>query len=167
MAKGNVIKYVACILLGVAITSLVMHYDSVRREGNTSVLPSHTSPPNTLSSETSVSVAPKSNPAEPDLIFRNVYVADINGNRVEAPVVSKSNQQATVKNVIDVTPLVKQMTPKWEAGVGVDVDNHLKVSPCVSLQRNYKQDKAVEMVITIDKSNGKIEKGMLLYKWMF
>ena len=71
-------------------------------------------------------------------------------------VTKKDDQQAVVKSVIDVTPLVKQMTPKWEAGVGVDVDNNYKVSPCVSLQRNYKQDKAVEMVITINKENGKV-----------
>lgn len=168
MDVRTVIKYVSCVTLGILTTYLVMSYNPVRRVGDTSVHQTQTTPSNTISTATSVTHVPKSNSSDPDLVVRNIYVADINGKKVEAPVVTTgSDQTTTVKSVIDVTPLVKQMTPRWEAGVGVGFDNNYRMSPCVSLQRNYKQDKAVEMVITIDKNNGKVERGMLLHKWMF
>lgn len=163
------LKYLLCTLIGVLVTYLVMnHYNPVKRVVDTSVHSTQTTSKTPITTATDVTLVQKDNPSSPDLVVRNVYVADIDGKQIEAPVVTKKDdQQAIVKSVIDVTPLVKQMTPKWEAGVGVDVDNNYKVSPCVSLQRNYKQDKAVEMVITINKENGKVERGMLLHKWMF
>lgn len=177
---NNLIKYLLCILLGVILAVVAMtHFAPVRRGDDTSVPTENTTPlvnpSNTIKSETAVvSVAPKSNPkTDPDLIVKDVYIAEINGRRVEAPVVAvegaqkPGDMQATVKHTIDVTPLVKQMTPKWEVGAGVDVDNNFKVNPCVSLQRNYKTDKALEVVVTVDKSNGQIKNGMLLHKWRF
>lgn len=169
------IKYMSCIALGFLLALLVLKEadNLVRRAGSTSVHRTQTSSKtptaSVLTGETSVSVAPKVSTAAADLVVKNGYVADINGERVEAPMVSSkdnSGTQATVTNTIDITPLVNQMTPKWEAGVGLEYNyNDKKVLPCMSLQRNYRNDRAVEIVVTVDNKN--IERGMLLHKWMF
>lgn len=166
------IKYIlAGILLGVLITGL--YFTSVRRGGNTNV--HHSETPKTTSqlpvtTQSTLSVTKKITKSDPDLIVSNKYVAKIDGKLVETPIKNvsykdKNSTTATVSTTIDVTPLVKQMTPKWEAGVGVGyVDND--VSPCMTLQRNYKHDKAVEAVIQIDTS-GNFKGASLVHKWRF
>lgn len=168
------IRYIlAGILLGVLITGL--YFTSVRRGGNTNVHPSETPKTTTsklpVTTQSTLSVTKKLTESEPDLIVSNKYVAKIDGKLVEAPIKSdvsykdKNSTTATVSTTIDVTPLVKQMTPKWEAGVGIGyVDND--VLPCMTLQRNYKHDKAVEAVIQID-TNGNFKGASLVHKWRF
>ena len=166
------IRYIlAGILLGVLITGL--YFASVRRGGNTNVhqpeTPKITTSKPTVTTKSTLSVTPKSTKSEPDLIVSNKYVAKIDGKLVEAPIIKDvSNTEgntAHVSTTIDVTPLVNKMTPKWEAGVGVGyVDND--VLPCMTLQRNYKHDKAVEAVIQIDTS-GNFKGASLVHKWRF
>lgn len=170
-SASSIIKYITCVAIGFLLATLVMNFNSVRRVEDTNVHTKQTTPPKTISSETSVTVVPKdSTGSDADLVVKNVYVAEINGERVEAPMSPKGNtddKAVIVNNVVDITPLVKQMTPKWEAGVGVEYDSNNKVLPCMSLQRNYKHNRAVEMIVTIDKDCKNIERGMLLHKWMF
>lgn len=166
------IRYIlAGILFGVLIIGL--YFTSVRRGGNTNVHQPET--PKTTSklpvtTQSTLSVTKKITESEPDLIVSNKYVAKIDGKLVEAPMKNvsykdKNSTTATVSTTIDVTPLVKQMTPKWEAGVGVGyVDKD--VLPCMTLQRNYKHDKAVEAVIQIDTS-GNFKGASLVHKWRF
>lgn len=166
------IRYIlAGILFGVLIIGL--YFTSVRRGGNTNVHQPET--PKTTSklpvtTQSTLSVTKKITENEPDLIVSNKYVAKIDGKLVEAPMKNvsykdKNSTTATVSTTIDVTPLVKQMTPKWEAGVGVGyVDKD--VLPCMTLQRNYKHDKAVEAVIQIDTS-GNFKGASLVHKWRF
>ena len=167
------IRYIlAGVLVGVLITGL--YFTSVRRGENTNVHQPET--PKTTSklpvtTQSTLSVTKKTTESEPDLIVSNKYVAKIDGKLVEAPMKpnvsykDKNNTTATVSTTIDVTPLVKQMTPKWEAGVGVGyVDKD--VLPCMTLQRNYKHDKAVEAVIQIDTS-GNFKGASLVHKWRF
>lgn len=166
------IRYIlAGILFGVLIIGL--YFTSVRRGGNTNVHQPET--PKTTSklpvtTQSTLSVTKKIAESEPDLIVSNKYVAKIDGKLVEAPMKNvsykdKNSITATVSTTIDVTPLVKQMTPKWEAGIGVGyVDKD--VLPCMTLQRNYKHDKAVEAVIQIDTS-GNFKGASLVHKWRF
>lgn len=168
------IRYILAgiLLVGVLITGL--YFTSVRRGENTNV--HHSETPKTTTSklpvttQSTLSVTKKTTESDPDLIVSNKYVAKIDGKLVEAPIKNvsykdKNNTTATVSTTIDVTPLVKQMTPKWEAGVGVGyIDKD--VLPCMTLQRNYKHDKAVEAVIQIDTS-GNFKGASLVHKWRF
>ena len=167
------IRYIlAGILLGVLITGL--YFTSVRRGENTNVHQPETSKITTskptVTTQSTLSVTKKTTESEPDLIVSNKYVAKIDGKLVEAPMKDvytkdKNSTTATVSTTIDVTPLIKQMTPKWEAGVGVGyVDNN--VLPCMTLQRNYKHDKAVEAVIQID-TDGSFKGVSVIHKWRF
>ena len=89
----------------------------------------------------------KENPKASDLIVSTDYVANINGKEIKAPMVTtKDNTTATVSTTIDVTPLVKQMTPNWEIGTGVGYENLKNINYAVSLQRNYKQGKSIELM---------------------
>lgn len=169
------IRYILAgiLLVGVLITGL--YFTSVRRGGNTNVHHSETLKTTTsqlpVTTQSTLSVTKKITESDPDLIVSNKYVAKIDGKLVEAPIkpdVSYKDKNSTttiVSTTIDVTPLVKQMTPKWEAGVGVGyIDND--VLPCMTLQRNYKHDKAVEAVIQIDTS-GNFKGASLVHKWRF
>lgn len=162
------IRYVlVSFLLGVLITGI---FFSVRRGENTNVhqqetpkITGNTTQPTTKST---LSVTQKSTKSEPDLIVSNKYVAKIDGKLVEAPMkIQKDDSTAVVSTTIDITPIVNKMTPRWEAGVGVGyVDND--VLPCMTLQRNYKHDKAVEAVIQID-TNGNFKGASVVHKWRF
>ena len=167
------IRYIlAGILLGVLITGL--YFTSVRRGENTNVhqpeTPKITTSKLPVTTQSTLSVTKKTTESEPDLIVSNKYVAKIDGKLVEAPMKNvsykdKNNTTTTISTTVDVTPLVKQMTPKWEAGVGIGyVDKD--VLPCMTLQRNYKHDKAVEAVIQIDTS-GNFKGASLVHKWRF
>ena len=174
------IRYIlAGVLVGVLITGL--YFTSVRRGENTNVhqpeTPKTTTSKLPVTTQSTLSVTKKITESEPDLIVSNKYVAKIDGKLVEAPMkpdvsykdknstMTGSGTTATVSTTIDVTPLVKQMTPRWEAGVGIGyVDND--VLPCMTLQRNYKHDKAVEAVIQIDTS-GNFKGASLIHKWRF
>ena len=160
------------LLVGVLIIGL--YFTAVRRGKDTNVhqpeTPKITTSKLPITTQSTLSVTKKITESAPDLIVSNKYVAKIDGKLVEAPMKDvsykdKNNTTTTVSTAIDVTPLVKQMTPKWEAGVGVGyVDKD--VLPCMTLQRNYKQDKAVEAVIQIDTS-GNFKGASLVHKWRF
>ncbi len=138
-------------------------FTSVRCVGKT---PVHTQETSKITTESTLKVTPKVTASDPDLVVSNKYVAKINGEYVEAPVkTTKDASTAVVSTTIDVTPLVKQMAPKWEAGVGVGcVDK--EILPCVTLQRNYKQDRAVEAVIQMD-DRGHFKGASVIHKWRF
>ena len=164
------------ILAGILLVVLIigLYFTSVRRGGNTNVhqpeTPKITTSKLPVTTQSTLSVTKKITESEPDLIVSNKYVAKIDGKLVEAPMKevaykAKNSTTATVSTTIDVTPLVKQMTPKWETGVGVGyVDKD--VLPCMTLQRNYKHDKAVEAVIQIDTS-GNFKGVSVIHKWRF
>lgn len=164
------------ILAGVLVIVLIigLYFTSVRRGENTNVhqpeTPKITTSKPVVTTQSTLSVTKKTTESEPDLIVSNKYIAKIDGKLVEAPMKNvsykdKNNTTATVSTTIDVTPLVKQMTPKWEAGVGIGyVDKD--VLPCMTLQRNYKHDKAVEAVIQID-TDGNFKGASVIHKWRF
>lgn len=164
MINKEYVKVAMWLLVGViAGCVLTKTFTSVRRVENT---PVHTQETTKITSESTLKVTPKTSESDPDLVVSNKYVAKINGEYVEAPVqTTKDTSTAVVSTTVDVTPLVKQMTPKWEAGVGVGcVDK--EILPCVTLQRNYKEDKAVEAVIQMD-DHGKVKGASVIHKWRF
>lgn len=164
------------ILAGVLVIVLIigLYFTSVRRGENTNVhqpeTPKITTSKLPVTTQSTLSVTKKTTESEPDLIVSNKYIAKIDGKLVEAPMKNvsykdKNSTTTTVSTTIDVTPLVKQMTPKWEAGVGIGyIDKD--VLPCMTLQRNYKHDKAVEAVIQID-TDGNFKGASLVHKWRF
>ena len=171
------IRYIlAGILLVVGVLIIGLYFTSVRRGENTNVhqpeTPKITTSKPTVTTQSTLSVTRKTTDSEPDLIVSNKYVAKIDGKLVEAPMKpdvsykDKNSTTTTVSTTIDVTPLIKQMTPKWEAGVGVGCMNNGDVLPCMTLQRNYKHDKAVEAVIQID-TDGNFKGASLIHKWRF
>lgn len=157
------------IMLGLCIG---YKYNPVRRTESTSVHTQNTTSSSPVTTATTLSTAPKTSKTDPDVVVENSYVAVVNGEKVEAPVkTTKDDTTATIKTTIDFTPLVKQMTPKWEVGIGVSYRDDVgasdkKVLPCVSVQRNYKHDKAVEMILDVD-THGNVKGGSVLHKWLF
>lgn len=170
------IRYILAGILLIVLIIGLLYFTSVRRGENTNVhqpeTPKITTSKPTVTTQSTLSVTKKTTESEPDLIVSNKYVAKIDGKLVEAPMKpdvsykDKNNTTTTVSTTIDVTPLIKQMTPKWEVGVGVGCMNNGDVLPCMTLQRNYKHDKAVEAVIQIDTS-GNFKGASLIHKWRF
>ena len=176
------IRYILAGILLVGVLIIGLYFTSVRRGENTNVhqpeTPKITTSKPTVITQSTLSVTRKTTESEPDLIVSNKYVAKIDGKLVEAPMKpdvsykdKNSTTTTTVSTTIDVTPLIKQMTPKWEAGIGVGYvkgsgASSNNVLPCMTLQRNYKHDKAIEAVIQID-TDGNLKGASLVHKWRF
>ena len=140
---------------------------SVRRYYETPVVPTETTTaPYVATSTTTLEVTPKETKSDPDLIVETKYVAKVNGQMVTAPVTTHIDEStAKVTTEIDVTPLVKQMTPKWELGVGIGYHKDDLYVP-VSIQRNYKMDKAVVFEVHLDPSDNMRPNGVeVQHKW--
>lgn len=95
------------------------------------------------------------------LVVKESLVAT-NGNRkAEVPIRNQSvplnnnenkdtsNKNIEVTNTIDVSSLVRPLVPKWEIGIGVGTHDGDTYIP-VSIQRDYKVDKAVRLEIHLD-----------------
>lgn len=161
--KNNYKPLLIGLLLGCVILYLFNTFTSVRREENTEV---HSKETSKITSQATLKVTQKESESSPDLVLHNKYIAKIDGEIVEAPITTtKDNTTATVTNTIDITPLVKQMTPKWEAGVGIGVHDSEAYIP-VSIQRNYKQDRAVEVEVQVD-TKGNFKGAEVTHKWLF
>lgn len=130
---------------------------------------------------TTISVANKKSEHSPDLEVKQTYVANINGKEVEVKV--KDNEQpktpaasadatapvgttATVSQTIDLTPFVDAMRPDWELGVGIGRNDSKTYIP-VSLQRNYKYDRALLFEIHLDAHDRSVKGFEVQHKWSF
>lgn len=141
-----------------------------------------------LQSTTEVQLVPKSSPYEEDLLVSQKYTAVINGEKVSVPIVKKAttdpssqpssssgdaNVQGQMKAVgdnkvivtqtVDLTPVLKKLKPTWELGIGYmyNSNQHYGV---VSVQRNYKDTKAIEVTGFI--KDNKFDGGMVQHKWL-
>lgn len=132
--------------------------------------------------ETTITVKPKENTNDPDLIVDNKYIAKINGKTVEVPTVTRETQEAgtngaqketrkeqvKVETVLDVSGLISKELPKWEIGTGIAIDTDGKPTVPIAIQRNYKTNKAVELMATFDtKEKAQLKEVFLLHKWKF
>lgn len=150
------------LILGVLIgVALCVTIDLVRRDHKTPVRPPQTT---SVSSSTTLEVLPKQEPSSPDLVVDHSYVAYVNGEKLEVPLKTTDKTTSKVTTVVDMTPIVSKMTPKWEAGIGVSYYNK-KILPTISVQRNYQHDKAIEMSLYL-KGN-QVKGGSLMHKWLF
>lgn len=116
-----------------------------------------------IGSSTSVSIEKKTVETEPDLEVSTKYVTKVNDKYIEVPTKTtydRSTDKVIVRQEVEIPNVFKK---NWEVGVGVSSD----IEPVVSLQRNYKVDKAIEAIIIIDKEQGKVSKGILMHKWKF
>ena len=173
MNISNATRYVLVFTLGI----LVGYY------GLPETIPAPTTPLATPSHQLvttgSLSATQKTTADDPDLVVNQKYVANINGKKVEVPiVVSKTtpaspsptgagtSTTATFRQEIDVSPLVTQMVPKWELGVGVGKQKDSGVYIPLSIQRNYEVSKGVQFEVHLDTS-GKIVGTEIQHKWRF
>lgn len=116
-----------------------------------------------IGSSTSVSIEKKTVETEPDLEVSTKYVTKVNDKYIEVPTKTtydRSTDKVIVRQEVVIPNVFKK---NWEVGVGVSSD----IEPVVSLQRNYKVDKAIELIVIIDKEKGKVSKGVLMHKWKF
>ena len=119
---------------------------------------------------TELEVSQKETPESPDLVVGQKYVAVINDKRVEVPIkVTKSTTEgttATLKQEIDVSQLVEPLIPDWEVGVGVGQHDGDLYYP-VSLQRNYKANKAIRVELHIKDDLSKVNGYEVQHVWTF
>lgn len=152
--------------MAVAIASVIFyHYTNVHGDENTSQLPSGSS----VVTSSTLEVTKKTHESDPDLIVSNRYVAEIDGQVVEAPVNTKIDEStAKVTTEVDLTPLVNQMVPDWEIGTGVGYSIDGEPYIPLSVQRNYTHNKAVSVEVHFDPSDRMRAKGIeVQHKWMF
>lgn len=150
------------LLLGVLIgVALCVTIDLVRRDHKTPVYPQKTP---MVTSSTTLDVSPKQEPSAPDLVVDHSYVAVVNGEKLEVPLKTTDKTTSKVTTVVDMTPIVSKLTPKWEAGIGVSYYNK-KILPTISVQRNYQHDKAIEMSLYL--KDNQVKGGSLMHKWLF
>lgn len=170
MNISNITRYVLVFTIG----TLVGYYGSPK----TIPVKTNTAANQIITNTSSLSATQKANPADPDLIVTQKYVANINGKKVEVPIVAKTaptspaptgagnSTTATFRQEIDVSPLVTKMIPKWEVGVGVGTQKDKGIYIPLSIQRNYEVSKGVQFEIHLDTS-GKIVGTEIQHKWRF
>lgn len=172
MNMSNMTKYVLVFTIG----TLVGYYGLPKVIYTAT--PQSNNQPQQVATTSSLSAAQKASPNDPDLIVTQKYVANINGKKVEVPIVAKTaptspattgtgiSTTATLKQEIDVSPLVAHMIPKWEVGIGVGTQKDKGIYIPLSIQRNYEVSKGVQFEIHLDTS-GKIVGTEIQHKWRF
>ena len=132
----------------------------------------------------SFSVVPKS---DSDLVIEHHYKATIDGEVVSVPIHTVSNpvpvpngsiatypdnpsslgNTVSFSQELDLTPLLSDYEHKknWEVGAGVGCHDGDVYFP-VSVQRNFRHDRAVEGVVHLSDS-GSVTGGEVLYKHRF
>lgn len=172
---NSVFKYLALVVGTAVVTFMVCRYLMVPSG-------SPAGSQKTLQVSSDLSVKEKTSPSEPDLEVIQKYTAVINGKKVEVPVVQENaatgstapaptgtnGTSASLRQELDITPLVDHMVPKWELGVGIGKqkgDSRCYVP--LSLQRNYAFDKAIQFELHVDPSDKKINGVEVQHKWRF
>lgn len=115
-----------------------------------------------ITSKGTITITPAPSTATGDtLVVKEALVATNGNRRVEVPIRNQSvplnnseskdtlNKNIEVTNTIDVSSLVRPLVPKWEIGIGVGTHDGDTYIP-VSIQRDYKVDKAVRLEIHLD-----------------
>ncbi|MDT8900659.1 hypothetical protein [Anaeroselena agilis] len=136
-----------------------------------------------IDSLTTLQTTLKTTPSDPDLVLTQTYKAVINGETLKAPIRPASQQPqgspkggapgttATVRQEIDLTNIVKRLEldaekkrrVNWELGLGAGVHNG-KAYGIVSIQRNYRPDRGVELEVHLAPGLKGTE---VKHKWMY
>ena len=164
------------LLAGCLIGSFVTYRYIDKQEVPTS----RSSVPNVPLSTTSIQVTTKTKETEPDLSLTQKYVATINDKKVEVPIKnvvpevttsarpvgSATPYTAVVSQTIDLTPIAKAVSPNWEVGVGVGRYRSDTYVP-LSLQRNYENNKAICVELSLDPQDRQVKGWSIQHKWLF
>jgi hypothetical protein len=98
--------------------------------------------------------------------IRNIKAPIIVDNP-STPANPDNNKNVTYENKIDVSALVRPLVPKWEIGTGVGTHRGDVYVP-VSVQRDYKVDKAVRVEVHLDPKDRMAPKGVeVQHIWKF
>lgn len=164
------------LLAGCLIGSFVTYRYIDKQEVPTS----RSSVPNVPLSTTSIQVTTKTKETEPDLSLTQKYVATINNKKVEVPIKnvvpeattsarpvgSATPYTAVVSQTIDLTPIAKAVSPNWEVGVGIGRHRSDTYIP-LSLQRNYENNKAICVELSLDPQDRQVKGWSIQHKWLF
>ena len=94
-----------------------------------------------------------------------IYNPNSDNNPSDTP--TPNNKTVTYENKIDVSALVRPLVPKWEIGTGVGTHRGNIYVP-VSVQRDYKVDKAVRVEVHLDPKDRMAPKGVeVQHIWKF
>lgn len=150
------------IILGVAFKNGSNNTASSDTLNTTSTTLRDTNDTSKITSKGTITITPAPSTATGDTLVVKESLVATNGNRkVEAPIRNQSvplnnseskdtlNKNIEVTNTIDVSSLVRPLVPKWEIGIGVGTHDGDTYIP-VSIQRDYKVDKAVRLEIHLD-----------------
>lgn len=175
--KRNIL-YVVIILFIIVLTYGI--YKWIHKEE-----PHKDKPLNTIDSVSSLTVTPKKDDNDNDLLITHTYKATIDGEVVNIPIRTVPNtvsnsvpdsvypsdslysgNTVSYKQELDLTPLVKDYEKKknWEIGTGIGVHDNDVYIP-ISLQRNFSKDKALECIVQVEDKG--ITGGEVLYKKRF
>lgn len=159
------------ILVFILITSYGI-YKGIHKK-NTNVKPVD----GNINSVSSLTVTPKKDDNDNDLLITHTYKATIDNEEIKLPVrtvpsYSSSDSDSatpdtvTFKQELDITPLVKDYEKKknYEIGIGIGVHDNDVYIP-ISLQRNFSKDKALECIAHVEDKG--ITGGEVLYKKRF
>ena len=142
--------------------------------------PSVSSPSATIQSN--LVVTEKTSEDDPDLKVSQTYKAIINNQEIEVPVSASTPSKTTasssaatgtpgntasLRQEIDVTPIVRRLVPDWELGVGIGKQRDGDVYIPVSIQRNYETHKGLQMELHVDPKDQKIDGIEIQHKWRF
>lgn len=141
-----------------------------------------------ITSTGTITVTPNSKEPNDVLVIHESLVASNGHRRVEVPIRDtktpisvdnptynnpsnpnnpNSNKTVTYENKIDVSALVRPLVPKWEIGTGVGTHRGNVYVP-VSVQRDYKVDKAVRVEVHLDPKDRMAPKGVeVQHIWKF
>lgn len=163
--KRNIL-YIVIILFIIVLTYGI--YKWIHKEE-----PHKDKPLNTIDSVSSLTVTPKKDDNDNDLLITHTYKATIDNEVVKIPVrtvptysSTPNSDTVTFKQELDITPLVKDYEKKknWEIGTGIGVHDNDVYIP-ISLQRNFSKDKALECIVQVEDKG--ITGGEVLYKKRF
>lgn len=133
-----------------------------------------------VTSTGTITVTPNKEPNDV-LVIHESLVASNGHRRVEVPIrdtktpiatpspdnYNSDNKTVTYENKIDVSALVRPLVPKWEIGTGVGTHSGNVYVP-VSIQRDYKVDKAVRVEVHLDPKDRMAPKGVeVQHIWKF
>lgn len=135
-----------------------------------------------VTSTGTITVTPNKEPNDV-LVVHESLVASNGHRKVDVPIKSikapitvdnpsnpdtpNNNKTVTYENKIDVSALVRPLIPKWEIGTGVGTHRGNVYVP-VSIQRDYKVDKAVRVEVHLDPKDRMAPKGVeVQHIWKF
>lgn len=170
-----IIGVILCLIITAAVMFFRHNRDNEVKKPSVSSSPSATIQSNLVVTE-------KTSEDDPDLRVSQTYKAIINNQEIEVPVSASTTSKTTasssaatgtpgntasLRQEIDVTPIVRQLVPDWELGVGIGKQRDGDVYIPVSIQRNYETHKGLQVELHVDTKDQKIDGIEIQHKWRF